>query len=431
MHGRITIIMLGISAFTIIVYTVFVITAVNKLEQTMMATLVGHEIDEIVSELAEDPGGKLPETASVKVYMQSRAGEKPIPEYLVGLSPDVHNKVRVDNRLYHVAIIELNQDRLYFEFEVTSIENHRNLLLVLLICGGFFATLMFISLGFWVSRKYLKPVGDLAEELNGISPDDREVRIKDKYSGYEIVRIAESFDTFMAKLDEFVEREQSFTAAVSHELRTPVSVIGTSVDLLELKGISEDQRGALERIKSSSTYMGKVIESLLLFVRNTHDSLDDTLPEIRLHEIFETVVKHYEPQAIQKNLSLVLECDADKKVRMSENHVEIILGNLVRNAIANTDNGEIRIQLSDDGFSVMDSGQGIEPAEIDQIIKLYHRKGKGHGVGLYLVTNICAYYGLELDIESKLGEGSKFSVTYPESITESKMLHQSGFIANG
>lgn len=423
LHSRVTMAMLSVAILGTLLYVVFVVTIVDRLEDAMMSTLVGHEVDEMVTLLAENPDEPMPKTASVSGYMLKRDPHKPVPEYLRNLEPNLYRHLHVGDKTLMAAIIDLpGGDRLYLEFNINSVGKYRQLLLTLLIGGGIFAAIVLFISGIWLSRKFVAPISELASELKKISPDTRNVRIRDKFEGYEVGIIAESIDEYLARLDEFVEREQSFTAAVSHELRTPVAVIASSTDLLELKGINPDQAGVVERIKKSANYMGKVIESLLLFVCKTDDAFEETMPEISLKPLFKNVIREYRREAKSKGIDLVLRCAADVKIRMSENHVEIVLGNLIRNAIANTEKGEIQIAIGTDYFSVKDTGRGIDASKIENIVRLNYRdkNSMGHGVGLYLVTNICEYYGLNLEIKSKLGRGSEFRITFSDKVKSAK-----------
>jgi signal transduction histidine kinase len=422
LHSRITKAMLAVAIVSTVIYVVFVVTIVDRLEDAMMGTLVGHEVDEMVTLLAANPDEPMPRTVSVNGYMLNRDHDKPVPEYLRNLEPNIYRHLRVGDKTLMAAVIQLPNDRLYLEFDITSVGAYRTMFLTLLIGGGIIAAIVLIISGIWLSKKFIAPIGDLANDLTDISPDTRNVRISDKYKGYEVGVIAESIDEYLARLDEFVEREQSFTAAVSHELRTPVAVIASSTDLLELKGISPDQAGAIGRIKKSTNYMAKVIESLLLFIRNTRDAFEETMPEISLKPMFKDIMREYRQEATSKGIKLILKCKAEVRIRMSENHLEIIVGNLIRNALANTDQGEIQVSIGSNYFSVKDSGRGIEASKIENIVQLNYRdkNSLGHGVGLYLVTNICQYYGLKLNIKSKLGQGSEFLISFSDKVMPAK-----------
>jgi signal transduction histidine kinase len=418
LQSRITIILLFVAITSMLSYSVFMMIFAHRIEHDMLSTLVGHELEEVVSELAIDSELKMPRTASVNAYLLSRESSDPIPEFLKELSSNVHWDIRVGEKAYVVAIADLADDRIYLTFDTTDLSKQRKSLMFLHIAGGVITTLMIIISGFWLFRRFLLPVSNLAEEVASIDPNERNIRIGKHYRGYEVGLIARSIDQLLDKLDDFVEREQSFTAAVSHEFRTPISVITTATDLLELKGVADTQKGAIDRIKSSTNYMGKVIDSLLFFARNTLNVVEKTLPMISLNEIFLDTLKQYEGAASEKKLALRYKKKSNTKVRISENHLEIMLSNLTRNAIANTDEGKVNVVLFDNGFSVTDTGSGIEADEIDSIVERnYHNSdSSGCGLGLYLVKNICNIYGLKLEIESTIGEGSKFTVIFPEHI---------------
>jgi len=418
LHSRVTVSLLVIAIISSITYLTVMVVILDRLETAMLATLLGHELDELVVELSQNPETQMPDTASVKAYLLSRDHLKPIPDYLRNLSPNVYHKMQVGEITYQIAIIDLNGERMYLSFNVTAISKNKSILLILLIGGGLLTTVVLVSSGFWLFRKYLLPVSDLAHEVSGIDPNDRNIRIEDKYQDYEVGLIAQSIDQFLDKLDDFVEREQSFTAAVSHELRTPVAVVATATDLLELKGVTAEQQDVINRIKESVSYMSSVIEALLFFARDTHKSIEKTMPLINLSRIFEKVLKSYKEAASKKKVHLRIKIKTRLKARMSESHMEIVLGNLIRNAIDNTDAGEIKVTLFENGFSVKDSGRGIEADEIELIVKRnYHGTGSsGHGLGLYLVKSICEIYELKLEIESAVGKGSEFVVHFPENM---------------
>jgi signal transduction histidine kinase len=300
LHSRVTISLLVIAIISSITYLTVVAVVLDKLENAMLATLLGHELEELVVDLWQDPEAVMPDTASVKAYLLSREHLKPIPDYLGNLSSDVYHKMPVGEKIYQVAIVDFNDDRLYLSFDVTTISKNRSILLMLLIGGGLITTIVLIVSGFWLFRKFLLPVSDLAHEVSSIDPNDRQVRIEDKYRDYEVGLIAGSIDLFLDRLDDFVEREQSFTAAVSHELRTPVAVVATAIDLLELKGVTAEQQDIINRIKESTTYMASVIEALLFFARGTRKIVEKTLPEIGLHNVFLKVLKNIEELASEK-----------------------------------------------------------------------------------------------------------------------------------
>ncbi len=382
----------------------------------MVTVMVEHELDELIVELSKHPDAKMTRTSSVNAYLLSREAKFPIPHYLKQLEPNVYHNIEIENSTHKATVVDIENDRLFIEFDISDSTRYQSLLLLMLIGGGVSVIIVLLVSSIWLSREFLLPVSALAEEVSMLNPNDLETRIGSNYHGYEVGLIADSIDQFLDRMNDFVEREQSFAAAVSHELRTPVAVIATAIDLLELKGVNDNQQGAVKRIRTSTAHMEKVIGALLFFARNTDDLFEKTLPKINLHEAFPIILQQYEERASGKNLSLTLQIDSNVSVRMAESHLEIVLGNLIQNAIANTSTGEVKVIVKESEFSVEDTGHGIQPDEIDLIVnRNYHSQDSmGHGLGLYLVVNICNIYNLKLNIDSTVGQGSKFTVCFSD-----------------
>ena len=415
LHSRIARKMLYLGVIATIVYSVLVVALVHRLETLMVTTLLGHEVSEMVIELQNDPDARMPKSASIQAFRLSEEDQYPIPEYLKSLDYDGYVKVSAGKRSHHATVVDLYDDRIYISFDTTDINKTLDLLQRILIGGGIiFVLLLFVS-WFWLTKKFLVPVSDLAHEVARLDPNERNVRIEEGYKDYEVGVIAESFDQFLIRMDEYVEREQSFSAAVSHELRTPVSVIATALDLLELDGVTEQQKAVIARIRSSTAYMHKMIESLLFFARNSEETLLRTSDEIHLQKIFEETLQQYQYQAKAKSLALQLEVIENPAVNISEDHIQIILGNLIQNAINNTTSGTIKVVLDRDQFCVLDTGHGIGSNEIDLVVeRCYHGPdSNGCGLGLYLVMKVCKVHNLNLKIDSQLGKGSSFCVEFP------------------
>jgi signal transduction histidine kinase len=418
LHSRITLAFIFIAIVSTICYLVIMSSVLDGLETATLDAMLGHELEELVVDLAQNPEAELPVTASVKAYLQSRDHLIPVPDFLKNLSANVYKKLQVGEKIYQVAIVDLNDDRMYLTFDITVIARNLAVVLDMLIAGGLLSTIVLLISGFWLFRKFLLPVSDLADEVSRIDPNDRKIHIDSKYQGYEVGLIAQSIDGFLQRFDEFVEREQSFTAAASHELRTPISVVATAIDLLELKGVTGEQQVVINRIKESTDYMNSVIEALLFFARGSNDIFEKTLPELSLPRIIIKILRDYKAEASAKNLKFRVKFKSRLKVRMSESHMEILLGNLIRNAVANTSEGYIKVTLLENGFSVTDTGVGMEPDEVELMVKHAHLSpnNAGFGLGLYLVKNICQAYGLKLEVDSTVGKGTEFRVFFPEKV---------------
>ena len=416
LHSRVARLLIAGVVFGSIAYSFIVWLTVDRLEQALLTTLVGHEVDEIVQELAANvPQVALHRTAAFQSYLRSHDPSNPVPDYIKALAPGIHHAVPEGDRIYQVAVIDSHDDRIYLAFDITHLEHHGDILLMVLVASVVVTAIVVILVGIWFSRRFLLPVSQLAEEVARIDPNQRNVRIEEGYRGYEVGLIAHSIDQFLHRMDDFVEREQSFTSAVSHELRTPVSVIATAAELLELdRDVSKKQMRAIGRIQSSTEHMSEIIESLLFFARGGQRN-DDTDPaRARVQAVIDEVLAEYRPGAEQKGLELQTRIDAEVSVRVPRSHLAIIIGNLVQNAVRYTDQGAVTVVLNTDGVTVADTGRGLSEREIEQIHNRSYQgpNSVGCGLGLNLVIRMCDHYGLQLDIQSEPGRGSRFTIRF-------------------
>jgi signal transduction histidine kinase/HAMP domain-containing protein len=228
-----------------------------------------------------------------------------------------------------------------------------------------------------------------------------------------------------AAREELVRKERLATlgqlaGSVAHELRNPLGVIKNSVYYLRMRG-AEDERTArhlaiLEREVATSN---RIITELLDFAR-----VPDSRPiATSLNQI---VSEYFErngatPDGVQSVLQLTSE---SSELQADPHQLTLILGNLVRNAEqAMADNGGGRLTVETvrqaDGtleLAVSDTGGGIPREEFERIFEpLYTTKAKGFGLGLPIVKQLTTLNRGDVEVESEVGRGSRFSLRFPPS----------------
>ncbi len=226
--------------------------------------------------------------------------------------------------------------------------------------------------------------------------------------------------TQLRKLEEI---RSQFVSNVSHELKTPLTSIQGFVETL--------QSGAVENPTVAYKFLNIIdIETKRLY-RLIQDIL--TLSEIEsmeeqqygevnitnvVNEVFTLVYKEAENKAIE----LIYECTNDLKVKnISEDHIKQLLMNLISNAIKYTDHGKIKVLVQGNNISVEDTGIGIPEESISRIFERFYRVDKsrsrqsgGTGLGLSIVKHIAHLYNITIDVTSRLGKGSKFTLIIAE-----------------
>ncbi len=192
-----------------------------------------------------------------------------LPESIRQLPPGcLCSSINIDDRFYHLQIEQIPEGKVYLTYDVTEWEQQEHALLATLFYGLVVVLIVAVLMANRSSRIILSPVKAPTARLTNIEPKrGPRVRIAGEFRGSEIGQIASAFDNYSARLDQFVERERSFTASASHELRTPPSVMLGAVDVLDANVDSPVAERALERIRRACGEMQAFIEATLFLSR--------------------------------------------------------------------------------------------------------------------------------------------------------------------
>ncbi len=408
---------------------------INTEEQLMSSTM-----DSILVETVEDDLKKRREPrldALSAVYIQDDA-IRPIPEQFKNL-PEGYVEY-TDGEELHVYTKIINGKRYVLTRLQEDFENweRRQLVYGAILLGVIM--LMSFGLGFYAIRHSFRSLDRLMSETHEL---DRRLKagILDKmaFSGVqeknEIGELAESFQVLTERLEKLWEGERRFASEVSHELRTPMTVISMSIELLEnAPNLTDRQKEIVQRAKRISIRMNELLEVFLNISRGTSGKASRVAP---IEQVIEEWLPVWQTEAKAKKLSLVYSNAVENHWRLGE-PVEVqngtpaqteqqqynavlvaaILNNLVMNAIRYTDTGQITVSLDEDGFSIQDTGGGIDIHEKEHIFDVGYRgsimenSGKvGYGLGLAIALRVCAILGWQIEIDSKVGEGTVFQVT--------------------
>jgi signal transduction histidine kinase len=231
---------------------------------------------------------------------------------------------------------------------------------------------------------------------------------------------------------------------VSHELRTPVASIRGHVESLLMAVDEADEHGAeslpndqlhsyLGIIYRETERLGALVDDLLALTRSEAGELRLVVRPTDATDIVNEVHETLAPLAWRdRSVTLIAECDPDLPLVLADrDRLAQVLLNLVRNAITHTPAGGIvSITLSEeladeDGqvwavLAVADTGDGIPPDEVDKIFERFYRvdasrnrASGGFGLGLAIVKDLVTAMHGTIHVESRVGEGSRFSVRLP------------------
>ncbi|WP_228462371.1 sensor histidine kinase [Alloalcanivorax profundimaris] len=258
----------------------------------------------------------------------------------------------------------------------------------------------------------LEPVRRLTQRLTGLSPKQRGVRIEAEFGDSDISQIAAAVDSYLERIDHFVDRERSFTAAASHELRTPLSVMIGAVDIIEADCPQPATQRAVTRIRRACSEMLAFIEAALFLSREEDRTIYEGGP-CTVSNVAEQLVADLKGDIDAAGIELSTHVDTALTVQAPESLVKIMLSNLLRNAIEHSHHGRIDINSDGHSLEIGDTGSGIAEADLPRIFdRSYTTKPGGTGLGLNLVKRICDRYGWTIDITSKAGAGTTVKLTF-------------------
>ncbi len=229
------------------------------------------------------------------------------------------------------------------------------------------------------------------------------------------------------KEKEISTMKDEFTDNVNHELRTPLTSLLMANDLLKdkLDMLTADEiKSRLEIIDRSGQTLLNLINELLDFSRLEAGRYLCQITMIDLKIIFERIKKTFEFMCKSKGLELIIEDVKALKFENDAEHVYKMLNNLVSNAYKFTNTGRIEMKADEKEnvvwITVSDTGSGIVPDDVDYIFNRYHQgkiknlKAAGTGIGLNMVKKMMGKHGGNVNVSSKLGKGSVFTLTFPK-----------------
>lgn len=211
------------------------------------------------------------------------------------------------------------------------------------------------------------------------------------------------------------ERERDFTRDASHELRTPLTVIRVASDLIAHDvGLSSASRRSLARIQDAVAGMEAVIDALLFLARCEQAPLG--VDDVVVREVVEREIDRIRPALRHKELALHLEVEAEPVLHAPPRVLQVMLGNLLANAVRFTDAGGVVVRLKEGSVEVEDSGIGMDAATLARAFEPFYRgEGEqyvGSGLGLSIAHRLGQRCGWPLRLDSTPGQGTRASILF-------------------
>lgn len=312
---------------------------------------------------------------------------------------------------------------------LSEIDNAITGLIVVMTAVCIAILLLMAFTGFYFINSIVKPVQQISTTAAKFAKGDFSVRIENN-SNDEIGELCTAINHMADELSSADTMKNEFISSVSHELRTPLTAIKGWAETIWAERDPVITGKGIRVITNETERLSRMVEELLDFSRmqSGHFSLQQDTMDI-LAELGDAVLIYAE-KARSENVTIIYEePEMLPFVYGDKNRIRQVFINIIDNAIkysdtggvvkiiaAETDNGDIRV-------TVEDNGCGIKKSDLPKIktkfYKANHTK-KGSGIGLAVADEIISMHGGTLDVESEEGKGTKVTITIPTHKAEDK-----------
>lgn len=298
-------------------------------------------------------------------------------------------------------------------------------LLTILVSVKVFEVIFVIIFSYRTSKKFLKPVDIMINEVKEISINDLDKRLDVSGIKNEYKDLAKTFNKMLDEIQYSVEKQNQFVSDASHELRTPISVVQGYANLLDRWG--KDEREVLEEsitaIKDEAENMKKLIESLLFLARGDRNKQIIEKENFDLKDLINELVK--ESIMIDEKHNIRNTNNEDVAIYGDRNLIKEAMRIFIDNSMKYTqDEGTIKIDTfpCKKGVYIVieDNGIGIGEEDLPNIFNRFYRSDKsrnkqsgGTGLGLSIAKFIIDSHNGEIKVYSKLNEGTITSILIP------------------
>ncbi len=282
------------------------------------------------------------------------------------------------------------------------------------------------AIGAWVlTGRVLRPIDRMSERVRRISIRDLSERFHMDQPD-ELGRLASTFDDMISRLQASVERQKRFTSDASHELRTPLTVMQADIDLaLRRPRTADEYRETLESAQEEVTRLSRIVSDLLVLTRLDTDASFVEHEPVALDELLDSVVSGMKPLAREGEILLSYWFSAPITIMGDVTRLKQLFINLLDNAIKYTSTGgavHVAMEPLPDTIKVIvsDTGMGIEPEHLPHIFERFYRADQarsrsheGTGLGLAIAMSAVRAHHGDIDVVSRPGFGTTFTVTLP------------------
>jgi len=279
-----------------------------------------------------------------------------------------------------------------------------------------------------IAGRSIRPIEKVIATAEQMTQPNINQRIGLPYHHDELYRLSATINALLDRMQNAFQREKKFTADASHELKTPLSVVKGTLEVLVRKPREKEHyESKIQFCLKELDRMALLIDQLLMLARYESNKTNPQIEEVLLHNTIDTIVSRLKPMALEKEISFRVDSLESDKVAADPGMLEMILENIISNAIKYSPEGSyIAIKVERDGRTMLchisDHGIGIPQEKLNTVFERFYRVDEsrnsgtgGFGLGLSIVKRLADMQQINVSVKSIKNTGTTFTLKFPST----------------
>ena len=318
-----------------VLLSIFTVTLI--LEKSLVKQALELEAEAFIESYRLDENFPLPRTRNLIGYLSLPGNPAQLPDEIADLYPGLYPEIAFEQRELPVPVFvkDFDGNRLYLVFEGANVDRlvgifglvPLSVLLIIIYTSSWIA--------YRITWRAVSPILSIAKNIRESDPDGPSLSLPMGRLSGETRELALALEDYAERIDNFVERERQFTADVSHELRTPMTIIDGAAQFLATEnGLSLKGAERVQMIRRACSDVNEMITAFLMLAR---EEAEKTTLLIDVADVVESEMVKLHNVLDKDDLKLKVDIQQEMKTDTPKNVLEIILGNLCRNAYKYTE----------------------------------------------------------------------------------------------
>jgi len=284
--------------------------------------------------------------------------------------------------------------------------------------------------GWWLAQRATRPVADILQIAEHLRPTRLSDRLPVRGTRDELDRLSLKINSLLDQVAGHVDQQRQFVADAAHELRSPLAAMQSSLEVANSRErTTADYRQTIDDVLRECRHLARLTNDLLLLAEQESESNAGRLSEFDLSEAVMQSAGMFAGVAEEQGVALHVDASDAARVRGDAGQLLQVCGNLLDNAIRFTPaGGRVSLRLSADRqrrqavLAVEDTGCGIDSRLLPRVFDRFFQADaardrgdpkRGGGLGLAICKAIVERHCGRIDVESRPGAGTTFTVRLP------------------